>query len=300
MPHSLVSATIVVHDLAASVSAYSAHLGYSAAHTGKISAQGASLWDAPAIEGAPYALLAAQSGKGGVLRLIESAQYSDYTGLTSYGWNAVELLAQDPVSLAEQLSGSAFEVIGLPRELTSGDSILAMQARGPSGEVLYMTRLGTPEYQKSYGVAESFVDRPFILVVAGPSLPELEAFYGETLGNEIISFGTSTIDVVSDALGKPADSLYPLSVARLNQVSIELDGYPEGTPNKPCAEGMIPAGIAMISLTTDSLDALDLPWRTAPQTLPGPHYGGRRAAVTQGPGGEWIEFIEAGAGERRA
>lgn len=295
MANRFVSATIVVSDLRESEAAYSDYLGYTLTHKGVITAQEAAFWDAPGIDGAPYALMAAQSGKGGVLRLIESKAYPDYKGLTSYGWNAVELLANDPMALADKLEDSPFNVIGPPRELTAGDSILAMQARGPSGEVLYMTRLGTPEYQKSYGVAESFVDRPFILVVAGPSHAALEAFYGATLGREIISFGTSTIDVVSDGLGKPADTLYPLSVARLDGVSLELDGYPEGTPERPCAEGMIPAGIAMISITADDLDALDLPWRTPPQALPGPHYGGRRAAIAIGPAGEWLEFVETSA-----
>jgi hypothetical protein len=82
-------------------------------------------------------------------------------------------------------------------------------------------------------------------------------------------------------------ALAPLS----SNFVLELDEYPSETIPRPCREGDLPPGIAMVSFVTRDLD-IPLPWRSAPRPLPGAPYSGRRAGVIRGPAGEWIELIE--------
>ena len=54
----------------------------------------------------------------------------------------------------------------------------------------------------------------------------------------------------------------------------------------------------MVSIGVDRLDDLRVQWRRPPQRLDAFPYNGRRAAVTIGPAGEWLEFIETGTPDR--
>ena len=82
--------------------------------------------------------------------------------MTTFGWNATELLVKDPDALAEQLvTGSAFRMIGPPKDLWAApDAPRAMQVKGPGNEVLYLTRNLDFDFS-------GYVDRVFIMVVGG-------------------------------------------------------------------------------------------------------------------------------------
>jgi hypothetical protein len=48
----------------------------------------------------------------------------------------------------------------------------------------------------------------------------------------------------------------------------------------------------MVSFTADSIARIAAKWRARPAAISAFPYNGRRAAVTVGPAGEWIEVIE--------
>lgn len=291
----VISVTILVQSLGITQDAYATFLGYQPVASGQVSAQEAASWATPDMDGAPYVLMRPESGKDVLLRFIEMPPTEGAEALKTHGWNATELLAQDPQALADRLRGSPFEIIGEPAALESVPTILAMQVRGPSGEILYLTRLQGESYRKTYGEISTFVDKPFILVVGGPDFQALEDFYGKRLQMPIIPFGVTSMELVSDAVGLPRETKYPLSLARLNQgYSFELDGYPPQAVPRPRREGELPPGMSMVSVAVKDLDAVGLDWRAPPQVLHGPHYQGRRSAVAVGPAGEWIEFVETG------
>ena len=101
------------------------------------------------------------------------------------------------------------------------------------------------------------------------------------------------ISVISNAQGLPPETTYPLAVAPVsNRFLIELDEYPFEDGARPVMDGHIPPGIAMVSFEVEDLDSLDVEWRASPASLPGRPYDGRRAGVTAGPAGEWLEIIE--------
>ncbi len=48
----------------------------------------------------------------------------------------------------------------------------------------------------------------------------------------------------------------------------------------------------MVSFAVECLDDIPVEFRAAPKAVPDQPYQGRRAAVIEGPAGEWLELIE--------
>ena len=290
--HQVTAVTIIVQDLALSEKAYGEWLDYRIVEKSAVSDALAATWDTPAMVDLPMALLAPASGSDFRLRLIEAPATAGFAPLQCHGWNAVELLVRDPDALAARLAGSPFTILGAPYDLSPDGSARAMQVLGPSGEVLYLTRL-QGDHAEFFGTAQSEVDRAFIIVAGGLDHTAMQRFYGETLGQPIVPSDGFAITVLSRANGLPVDTIYPLASARLDQkFSFELDGYPEPTRPRPRNKGALPPGIAMVSVSVADLSAVPLRWRAPPAVPDTKFYAGHRAAVTQGGAGEWLEFIE--------
>jgi hypothetical protein len=217
--------------------------------------------------------------------------------LTTHGWAATELLTTDPDELARRLEGSSFKVVGAPKDLYPTDNApRAMQVAGPEGETLYMTRPIPGGSRYDLGVATSFVDRAFIVVVGGPSMTELRRFYGEILGLPAGEPTQFVISVLARANGLPADTKFPLAVVPLGPGHlIELDEYPARTTPRPRRTDALPPRMAMVSFLTTEPDKLPVKWRTPLRAVADEPYDGRRVGVMIGPAGEWIEVVEAGA-----
>ncbi|MDQ1303356.1 MAG: hypothetical protein QG595_1339 [Pseudomonadota bacterium] len=292
--------TIVVNQLSAVEEPYRQQLDYAAVQRGVVSAEQAALWSAPAMSGKPFVILGPASGKPVYLRFIEDQAAAIPPPGTTFGWNAAELLVTDPDRLASQLQGSAFRVIGPPRDLwPAPDAPRAMQAFGPAGELLYFTRVIPSAFKIPMTPAQSPVDRVFIMVVGGPSMTAMQDWYREALGLKPGPASAWQINTLSEALELPADTRYGLSIVPMpRDFEIELDEYPPVSKPRPVREGALPAGIAMVSIGVDRLDDLRVQWRRPPQRLDAFPYNGRRAAVTIGPAGEWLEFIETGTPDR--
>jgi len=289
--------TLVVRSLAAVEPAYRDELGYEAVGRGALPAELAAAWDAPAMDGRPYVLLRPASRADVHLRFIEAPPGGPAVQpFMTHGWTALELLVTDADATALRLEGTAFRVIGPPKDLMAGDkSPRALQALGPADEVLYLTRIIPGGTGYDLGFAKTPVDRVFIMVVGGPSIDALRDFYGGLLGMPLGRTESWRIGVLARAHGLPDETRFPLVVAQMpKDFLVELDGYPPSARPRPRAAGALPPGIAMVSFTADRLDDLAVTWRAAPRAMRSFPYNGRRAAVRVGPAGEWVEVIETG------
>ncbi len=285
--------TMTAEDVSAVAAAYEQWLGYRIVQSGTVSAELAQLWQTPNVAGRAQCLLQPASGEPVYLRFVEAPPVTGYAPLLTYGWNAVELLAEDPDALAQHLADSPFKIIGEPRNLTFSEHIRAMQAIGPAGELLYFTRITPGMTRFKLGHAHSFVDRPFIIINGGADIDVLRAFYAEQLKLKVSPTSAGRIAVLSRAYGMDDETPQTLSLAALpDRFGVELDQYPAAAVVRPQVEGELPPGIASVSFTLASLDEVKLPWRHAPQAIDEWPYAGRRAAVTVGLAGEWIELIE--------
>lgn len=287
--------TFVVRSLAAVEPAYVEQLHYAEIERGEISRSLAQTWDTPAMKGRKFSLLVPESGEAVYLRFIEAPKDSEAVRpFMTYGWNAAEFLVTDPDALARRLEHSPFRVIGQPRNLgPDANAPRAMQALGPADEVLYLTRIIPGGTGYDLGSARTAVDRVYITVVGGPDMAALRDFYGNALGMPLSDTNAWKITVLSAAYGLPAETTFPLALAALPQrFLIELDDYPDSAVPRPIAKGALPGGMAMVSFTSEKLDDLKVQWRARPRVLQAFPYSGRRAGVTVGPGGEWLEIIE--------
>lgn len=294
MLKTILMVTIMASDLATVERAWRDELSYHAVDRGPLPSVLAASWDAPALAGRPYLIMQPASGEPVSLRFIEAPSSGDYQPLKTEGWNAVEILVQDPDGLAEALAGSRhFKVVGPPRYLTDQQNIRAMQVLGPAGELIYFTDVGSPE-KSGFGLqpARTWVDRVFIMVVGARDLSALRDFYSAALGLTTTAPVPYRIGVLSRAYGLPDETLHKLSIAQLSdRFLLELDEYPAAARPARSAAGALPPGIAMVTFEVDEWRP-DLPWLAAPGSRASFPYGGRRAGVLRGAAGEYIELVE--------
>ena len=290
----IATVTLLVNQLAGVEAPYRDELGYQAVHRGVISAEQAALWAAPNMAGRPFVIMQPAGGRPVYLRFIEDPAAAPPGAGTTFGWNAIENLVQDPDALVRQFEGSAFHVVGPPEDLWKAPGApRAMQAIGPAREFLYFTRVIPSGFPIPMMPAATPVDRVFIMVVGGPSMEALQDFYGKTLGLPVGKASEWHITVLSLALGLPVETTYPLAVASMpKDFLVELDEYPPPAVPRPVHSGSLPAGPAMVSFGVDDLDDFQLSWRAPPARIAEFPYNGQEAAVVVGPAGEWVELVE--------
>jgi hypothetical protein len=287
----ILAVTLSVPSLAAVERAYGETLGYQVVERGQISAEVAGVWDAPVTAGRPYIVMQPASGADMYFRFVESPPVPGYSPLKTYGWNANELLVEDVDAMPQRLEGSEFEIIAMPRNLSTTDDIKAMQAFGPAQELTYFTTVKNPAF--GLGQAVSFVDRVFIVINGGKSMTSHLDFYGATLGLEVSKPQPVRMSALNKILGFDSEREHPLSTANIGgPFMIELDQYPEGTVPRPILPGDIPPGISIVSFFVEDLDAVPVDFRAKPLKPSGKPYAGNRASVIVGPNGEWLELIE--------
>ncbi len=290
MLQSILAVTICAEDLPAVEAAYTNYLNYRVVERGTVSATLAAHWNAPAMTGRVWLLLQPESGAPVYLRFVQQANVTDYAPLKSFGWNATELLVQDPDALAERLAGSPFKIVGPPRNLSSNDKIRAMQVIGPANELLYLTRVVPGGTTFKLGSAASPVDHVFIVVAGQPDLETARQFYAAKFQLEVTPPSGVRASVLSKAHGLDPEELHKLAVVELRETGlIELDQYPPQARARPQRAGELPPGLATVSFAVDSLAGM------AASVLPEAPYHGRRAAMLNGAAGELIELVEAAA-----
>jgi hypothetical protein len=291
----IVAVTLSVPDLHVVEAAYTRWLGYRVVERGAISSSLARGWGTPLAAGRPYALLQSASGAPVYLRLVQGPATPGFEVLKTHGWNANEILVEDPDQLAEQLAGSPFRIVGPPAPLSTNQAVRAMQVLGPAGELNYLTRIppdGGSVFIKT--PARSFVDRTFIVVLGGPSMGAMRQFYRDRLSMQVTEPVPARVNVLQHAWGLADDTDTPLALVSISEAFlIELDEYPGMARPRPRRDGDLPPGLAMVSFAAGSLDQPGMAWRAPPAPHAEAPYSGRRAGIIEGAAGEWIELIES-------
>jgi hypothetical protein len=282
--------TTTAPDLEAVEAAYARYLGYRVIARGRVAEATAIGWGAPRVAGAGFLVMAPESGEEVYLRFVQQASVPGFRPLTSFGWNATEILVQDVEALAARLAGSPFRLIGGPKPLDNLPDIHAMQVIGPADEILYLT--WKKPVTLEIPVAKSFVDYCFITVGGGPDMEALRGFYRTAFGNDSTPPRAFHIGVISDANHLPPETTYPLSLVMLSaDRKIELDGYPPQMGARPKTPGFLPPGMAIVTFEHGKLDTA--PQGVGPITEAAfPPFPDHRTLTVAGAAGELIELVE--------
>lgn len=164
------------------------------------------------------------------LQVIEHPEAPARDALDSFGWMAMEVLVENVDALAATLAGSPFELLRPPADLDVSDKIRACQAKGPAGEILYLTQVNGEVPPFDLPTCEAPVDHLFIPVLSTPSRDCSLADYSGISGNEGISFDTR-ITVVNQARGFELERRHPVATLQLaGQALIEIDQIAETAP----------------------------------------------------------------------
>ncbi|GMW06698.1 MAG: hypothetical protein AMXMBFR8_14950 [Nevskiales bacterium] len=299
--------THCVERLDVAETAWSSVLHYVTVESGRLTPAHCAAWATSAALGQRYCLMRPASGEAVYLRFIETGERGHAPPAT-WGWNATELLVTDPDDLARRLRGTGFRHLGGPGDLYPRPKApRAMQVIGPSGELVYFTRLLPGGSRYGLRQASSYVDRPFIVTVGASSGTRLHDFYGGVLGHRILERVPFVNSILAALCGTAPDTVFPTAVASIpgRRFLLEMDEYPPHVPPRPVRCGHLPPGMSMVSFTVRGLDALaqgtaGITPRAPPLALDGVAYGGRRVMVIEGAVGEWLELIEGDTGGRPA
>jgi len=287
-------ATVATDDLAGFESRFTKWLGYEVRARGRVSRALAASWGAPREAGRPYVLMSSRGWPDVYVRGVEEPATKGYVPLTTFGWNGIEIIVEDPDTLREALRGSPFDVIGEPANLANYPTIRAFQIEVPGHEVVYLTSERGDRAKSPLPPSNGVVGRPFIMVLAGPDIDAMLRFYGDDFGLAIGKVGTRAASLLAGPQGVPLDTQLPITTGRLAEHGnlIEFDGYSASAKPRTVAAGFLPPGVAMTSFAVASLDAMKLPFIEPPHVEKAPPYAGKRTATVVGPAGELIELIE--------
>lgn len=295
----IAATTVATPDLDASEADYARWLGYRTVERGIVDVVLAESWGTPAAAGARTCTMT-PAGEGDVfMRLVETPAVPGYRPLTTFGWNAFEIIVDDVHALAARLAGSGFAHLGGPRALQFMPSIVAMQVAGRGGECLYFTMESGDRAASILPPPSGFVGRTFIVVAAGEDFSRMLRWYVDRFALRERPVRQSKIGIIQEAQGLDADQTIELSAIGMHERGnlVELDGYPTGPGRiagpRPCAPGHLPPGNAMVSIEIADLEPHVALALAPPAARNDAVYGGRRACTLLGPAGELIELIEA-------
>jgi hypothetical protein len=292
MLSAIVAVTLLVPDVGAVERAYQQNLDYQTVERGHVAADQAESWGAEALAGREFVVLQPSSRQPVYLRMIET-DAAPAPALKTLGWAATEILVEDPVLLESRLKDSPFRVIGPPAPLDFNPAVVAMQALGPAGELLYFTRMPDGVSKFGLGSATSFVDRVFIVVLAVHGVRSALDFYATTFGLSVTEPAATRVGILAEAWGLPREQPFLLGIVRLpERFLIEVDEYPPAASPRAATDGELPSGMAMVSFEVPSLEPYAAQLVAPPAAFAGRPYSGRRTGVMLGPGGEHIELIE--------
>jgi hypothetical protein len=246
--------TLAATDLDAVAHAYCEFLEYRVTERGLVSETEAASWGAESSAGAATLTLQPAASDDFEFRFVASPATPDYVPLTTYGWNASEIMVQNVDAMAEKVADSPFEIVGEPRNLSFSDDIRAMQLRGPANEIIYLTEFKNPVPGLSVPVARSAVDRTFIVILGGPTMGGLQDFYHDTFGVPKAPAVESRVTMLSKALGVSIETLYPIAALGLEGESlIEVDEMPPQVGPRQRHQGWLPPGIAMVGFDCNAI-----------------------------------------------
>lgn len=287
--------TYAVENLDTAERAWRDHLDFRTVDHGELGDRECALWDTPEAAGQRYCLMQAASDEPVYLRFVETGEAYPFGPPGHFGWCAAEFLVKDPDALAARLAGSPFRRLAGPADLFPRPKApRAMQMVGPSGEVVYFTRILPGGSQYGLKGAQSDVDRAFIVPVGGPSIEAMQEFYVRAMGLRKLEPMAFINPIMAHVCGVHPRTVFPTAIAPIpgRRFLVEMDELPETAGPRPRRLGHLPPGMAMVTFMTEDLDAVGVAFRATPVTIDRPPYTGHRAAVIVGAAGEWLELIE--------
>ena len=297
IPHGTIMGGLsTVPNLDLAIAGYRGTLGLNLIEHGKLPADLAAAWNAPAAADAPYATLQPTSGEPCFLRLVEQPTHPDFVPTTTFGWAAFELTVEDVWRWPDALPPEQFTIVGPPKVLQNMEpAFIPMQALGTGQEMIYLNQVLKSMPGSDLPKAKSPVDRIFIVVLAAPDRAASLEWYQRRIGLDRGADYTIPYSMINKAFGLPADYQTTLSMISKGRMPIvEVDDYPAATTVRANHAGLLPPGNALVTLAVDNLDACDCEWISDPMAHDGGLYSGRRAATTIGRAGELLELVETG------
>ena len=283
--------TLVAPDLDRTVEAYCDFLDLSVLEHGEVSEDQALLWGKPRLAGRPLVTLQSPAHYPW-LRIIGCPGLLPARPFLELGWLALEILVGDVEGLAHRLLDSPFEIVRQPATQADDAGVRAMQVVGPAGEVLYLTELARTVSPFNIKPAASPVERLFNPVSACLRREEALRVFSKLGARRSWRFD-SRLPSVNRAHGLDPSVKHPVATVQLaGQSTVEINQLGVARSRRP-SEGLLPAGIAMVSFVLDNIDNLGLKPVSPPRFLPGPLYRGQRVAACRGAAGELMELIEA-------
>ena len=307
-PATLVSAigagTVAVASVAESVDAYCKGFAYVELWRGRIPAEMAEFWGVPAMANRAAAVIGPPEFNRGLIRIVELGDdFQQVAYHETLGWAALEIQVRSPDALVSQLEGLPFIHTGGPGDFILRDGTLlfrAVQFTGPSGEPLYLTQ--HMQLDQLAPVGRNNVGPLFIQTLVAHPYQQTRDFYLHTLALK----SRLEVDVpranVAEAFGLPRDRLYKMAAVRAPEYcSIQIDEYPDITPERPAAPGCFTPGATMCTFTTRDLDAVAGALQGAGVQITEigsnsiPPFTGSRAIFCRGYSGERVEIVEVRA-----
>ncbi len=293
-------ATMGAPDLAAFERCYVDWLGYRVRERGTVDAGLAASWGLAAMAGRPTLTLSSDGADDVHIRAVGTDAIAGYRPLTTFGWNACEIIVDDVHALAERLAPSPFTVLDGPHPLQFMPSIHAMQLIGPAGECLYLTMEGGDRAASILPAPRAAIDRPFILVLAGGDFEAMRRWYVDRFDLRQRPIRSAKVRVVQRAQGLDPDDAFPLTTLGLAEHGflIEIDGYPTGPGRiaapRATAAGLLPQGNAMASFAIDDIGRVADIAIAPPVRRDALGYDGCLACTVVGPAGELVELVDEG------
>jgi hypothetical protein len=286
--------TIPAPDLAAIEHAYAHYLGYRTVWKGTVPVDLAHSWQAPAVAGRRALIMLPESGDATGFRFVEQALPADYRPLTTFGWAAAEILAQDPAELGRRLANSPFRIIGPARPLDGWAGSMAMQVVGPAQEVLYFSHFPPdPAHPDPTAAQRSFVDYVFVGVATTPDMLAATDFYLRGFGNKSYGEVSSPNIIIASANSLPATTMFRMdTVVLASNRMLEIDQAPAMAKPRSIPLGGLAPGIALISFDYPVLNRPDLTIIGKASSTDMQPIAGKATATLRGVGGEMIELIQ--------
>ena len=296
IPHGTIMGGLsVVPDLASAIAAYQGTLQLDLVHEGPLPADLAASWDCPASANMRHAVLRPKSGAPCWFRLVEQPPVAGFRPTTSFGWGAFELTVKDVFGWPDRLAGSAFTIVGEPKQLPGMDAFVPMQALGPGQEMIYLNQVFGNMAAIDLPMAQSISDHIFIVILAAPDRAAACDWYARSLGLDLGETFELPYEMINSAFGLPNSHISALTMVQAGRMPIvEVDDYPTQARRRPRHVGMLPPGNALVTLAVCDLDSCTVNWICPPVPRFGPLYEGRKAGTCIGVAGELLELVEAG------
>ena len=251
--------TLAASSVAETVEAYQRGFGYVEHYRGRIPREMAEFWGVPAMAGRLVAVVGAPGYQRGMIRIVELGNdFKEVSYPETLGWIALEIHVRSPDELVGQLEGLPFVHTGGPATANDHEGkplYRAAQFKGPSGEPLYMTQ--HMQLDELMPVGRNNVGPLFIQTVSTTSYRNTLDFYLKDLRMKMrIELDTPRTPLV-ESLGVPKGKRYKFAAVRAPEYcALQVDEYPEATPQRPTSPGCFPPGVSMCTLTTRDLDAV--------------------------------------------